>query len=339
MVHSENAQDLVSADTQIGPAPYRVLRLQPDRLHDLHLEEHGNPLGLPVVVLHGGPGAGLSRKQLTTFDPEVFRIITFDQRGAGRSLPSAEITDNTTAHLIADIELIRTHLGIERWLVAGGSWGSCLALAYGEAHPERCLGFRLHGIFLADDEDIDWWFYGSRKIFPDHWEVFAEFVAEEERDDLLGAYYRRLTSGDPDLEMAAALSLRGFSGRTQTFRPDPAHVERLLQPKAALAVSRLFTHYCVNRGFLRPGQLLGEIDRIRHCPAEIVQARYDTVTPAATAWKLHKAWPEAQFTIVTEANHQSTTGPMAEALSAAARRLAQRLRQKDPQSSKEPSLG
>ncbi|MBU1314308.1 MAG: prolyl aminopeptidase [Alphaproteobacteria bacterium] len=299
--------------------------VQADSLHRLYVEEHGSPTGIPVVVLHGGPGAGMSRKQIETFDPSAFRIIIFDQRGAGQSTPHADLRDNTTAKLIADLELLRAQLGIERWLVSGGSWGSCLALAYAQAHPDRCLGLRLHGIFLAGRDDIDWWFNGVRAIFPDEWEAFSTFIPEGERHDLLSAYHRRLTSGNADEETAAALSLRGFSARTQTFLPDPDHVAALMEPKAALAVARLFTHYCINDAFLAPGQLLQGVDRVRHLPCEIVQGRYDTVTPMASAWRLHRAWPEAGFTVVTEANHQSTKGPLFEELKRASERLHAKL--------------
>jgi proline iminopeptidase len=299
-----------------------------DDTHTLYVEEHGSRNGVPVVILHGGPGAGISSRQVQTFDPSAFRIVTFDQRGAGKSTPHASLTGNTTDALIADIEAVRAALGIDRWLVAGGSWGSCLALAYGQAHPQRCLGFRLHGIFLAGREDIDWWFNGVRSIFPDEWEEFAGFIPEAERGDLLAAYHRRLTSGNAQEEAAAALSLRGFSAKTQTFLPDPAHVAALLDPKAALAVARIFTHYCVNSAFMTPGQLLANMDRIRHLPCQIVHGRYDTVTPMLSAWRLHRAWPEAGFTIVTEANHQSTKGPLFDELKAASERLWHQLGEK-----------
>lgn len=297
-------------------------RLKVSDIHELAIYDYGNPDGIPAVFLHGGPGAGTSAKQVANFDLDTYRVITFDQRGCGQSTPLAELKDNNTQALIADIERIREVLGIERWLVTGGSWGSCLALAYGQAHPERCLGFRIHGIFLAQPEDLDWWFHGSRAIFPDHWQEFAEFVPEAERGDLLTAYYKRLTSGDAEIEQAAAQSLRGFSARTQTLEPSADHISNLLQPDAALAVSKIFTHYCVNNAFLPAGALLDNLHRIRHLPAEIVQGRYDTVTPMMTAWKLKAAWPEANFTIVTLANHQSTVGPMVEALSNASSRLA-----------------
>lgn len=307
-------------DTEI--LPNREFRLVVSTTHELSVLEYGDPEGIPAVFLHGGPGAGVSAKQIASFDLAAYRVVTFDQRGAGRSTPTAEISENTTQHLIADMERIREVLGIEQWLVAGGSWGSCLALAYGIAFPQRCLGFRLHGIFLADQDDIDWWFHGCRAIFPDHWQEFAEFIPPEERGNLLKAYYARLTCGDQAVELAAAKALRGFSARTQTFEPSLDHVRQLLHPDAALAVSRIFTHYCMNRAFLPKGHLLENIDLIRHLPAEIVQARYDTVTPMATAWKLRNAWPEAAFTIVTLSNHQSTVGPMAKELEAASRRLA-----------------
>lgn len=304
---------------------HRSFFLDVDEEHTLYIEEHGNENGIPVVILHGGPGAGISSKQIQTFDLTAFRIITFDQRGAGKSTPHASLNGNSTEALITDIETVRVALGVERWLVAGGSWGSCLALAYGQAYPQSCLGFRLHGIFLAGREDIDWWFNGVRSIFPDEWEEFAGFIPESERGDLLTAYHRRLTSGNAQEEVAAALSLRGFSAKTQTFLPDPGHVAALLEPKAALAVARIFVHYCVNGAFLKPDQLLANIDRIRHLPCQIVHGRYDTVTPMLSAWRLYRAWPEAGFTVVTEANHQSTKGPLFDELKAAAERLWHRL--------------
>lgn len=291
---------------------FQTHRLKVDPPFELYIEECGNPEGIPAVFLHGGPGAGFKLSQRRTFDPDRFRMIFFDQRGAGRSTPAAEIAGNDTQALIADIERIRAYLGVDRWLVSGGSWGSCLSLAYGEAHPDRCLGFRLHGVFLARRAEIDWWFHGGRSIFPDCWDDLAGFVPEDERDDLLQAYYRRLTSDDPALRQEAALNLRRFSARTQTFVPDPDHVRALTAPEAALPLARLFTHYCVNGGFLEEGQLLRDIGRIRHLPAEIVQGRYDVVCPMTSAWDLHKAWPEARFTCVDLANH--VTSPLAPAL-------------------------
>ncbi|WP_347266761.1 prolyl aminopeptidase [Paracoccus sp. (in: a-proteobacteria)] len=301
---------------------FTTLRLAVDGLHELHVERHGTRGAIPTVVLHGGPGAGISPLALATIDPARHDIVLFDQRGAGKSTPLAEFRDNTTAHLIADIEAIRRELGFERWLVIGGSWGSFLSLAYAQAHPERVLGLRLHGIFLAGDEDVHWWFQGIRSIFPDHWQVFAGHVEPEERGDLLSAYYRRLTSQDPAVVDAAAWHLRNFSARTQTFEPQEDHVANLLAtPGKYLAVSRLFAHYCVHRGFMPPGAILAGIDRIRQIPTAILQGRYDMVTPMASAWKLHQHWPEAGFEIVTLANH-AATGAMAEAQRRATDRLA-----------------
>ncbi|MBA8881065.1 prolyl aminopeptidase [Phyllobacterium myrsinacearum] len=302
-----------------------LYRLQVDDLHNLYIEEHGNPKGVPVIFLHGGPGAGLNVKHAATFDHDVFRVILFDQRGSGKSTPHASIERNTTQDLIADIEKIRVHLEIDTWIVAGGSWGSCLALAYGQSFPQRCLGFRLNGIFLAAPHEIEWWFQGSRTIFPDYWEEFAAPVAVERRHALLPAYYEWLTCGDSKTELDAAIRLRTFSGFTQTFHPDPEHVRSLTHPQAALAVSRLFTHYCINGAFMAEKQLIRNIDSIRHLPCEIVQGRYDTVTPMSAAWALKTAWPEAGFKVVTDANHQSTVEPMVTALRQATDRLAEKL--------------
>lgn len=299
-----------------------TLRLAVDGLHELHIERHGTPGAIPTVLLHGGPGAGISAAALATINPARHDIVAFDQRGAGRSTPSGELRDNTTQHLIADIEAIRRELGFDRWLVIGGSWGSFLSLAYAQSHPERVLGLRLHGIFLAGDADVDWWFHGIRHVFPDQWQEFAAHVPAEERGDLLAAYHRRLTSDDPAVVDAAAFSLRSFSARTQTLEPQEDHVANLLAgPEKYLPLARLFAHYCVNRGFLPRGAILGGIDRIRHIPAVILQGRYDMVTPMASAWALHQHWPEAAFEIVTLANHAST-GAMAEAQRRATDRLA-----------------
>jgi proline iminopeptidase len=303
--------------------PFRTHRLSVDPPHQLHVEECGNPAGIPAVFLHGGPGAGTRPFQRRTFDPDRFRIVLFDQRGAGRSTPSAELAGNTTDDLVADIERIREHLGIEAWLVAGGSWGSCLGLAYATAHPERCLGLRLHGIFLASEDEIRFWFHGIARFFPDHFEAFVAPIPEEERDDLLDAYYRRLIDPDPSIHMPAGRALRTFSARTQTLLPSEAHVAALTEPKAALEIGRIFTHYCVNRAFLAEGQLLDGVARLRDLPCEIVQGRYDVVTPMRSAWQLHRAWPEARLTIVDLANHVAT--PEAPALTRALTEATDRL--------------
>lgn len=304
---------------------FQVMRLPRDGGHELHIERFGTPGGIPTVVLHGGPGAGLVRSSVKTIDLERHDVILFDQRGCGQSTPLAELRDNTTAHLISDIEAIREFFGFEKWLVIGGSWGSFLGLAYAEAHPERVTGLRIHGIFLGGRNDVDWWFQGVRSVFPDHWEVFAGHVTPEERGDLVHAYHRRLISEEPGLAEAAAWHLRNFSARTQTFEPDDAHIANLLSsPEKYLPVSRLFAAYCVNHGFLPEGALLAGIDRIRHIPTEILQGRYDMTTPVRSAWDLHKAWPEAKFTLVTLSNHTASPDMQA-AQRAATERLADRI--------------
>jgi proline iminopeptidase len=307
--------------------PFRTHTLSVDPPHHLYVEESGNPEGIPAVFLHGGPGGGTRPYQRRTFDPDRYRIVLFDQRGAGRSTPSAELAGNTTDDLIADIERIRAHLGIEAWLVVGGSWGSCLGLAYAIAHPERCLALRLHGVFLATEDEIRFWFHGIARFFPDHFEAFVAPIPEDERGDLLQAYYRRLIDPDPSVHMPAARALRTFSARTQTLLPSEAHVAALTEPKAALEISRIFTHYCVNRAFLAEGQLLDGVAGLRDLPCEIVQGRYDVVTPMQAAWQLHRAWPEARLSIVDLANHVATpeAPALSRALTEATDRLADRL--------------
>lgn len=291
--------------------------------HVLYVEESGNPSGIPVVFLHGGPGAGAKPVQRRTFDPAVYRIILFDQRGCGRSKPSALLDGNETPALIADIERIREQLRIESWMVAGGSWGSLLALAYAIAHPERCRALRLHGVFLGRPQEVRFWFHGIGALFPDAFEIFAGHVAPEERGDLLKAYYTRLIDPNPDVHMPAAQALRGFSARTQTLLLSAAHVNNLTQPQAALEISRIFIHYCSNGFFMPENHVLNSIERIRHLPCEIVQGRYDVVTPAQSAWDLHRAWPEARFTLVELSNHVAT--PEAPDLNTALRAASDRL--------------
>lgn len=289
-----------------------VFRMSRPGGHELHIERHGARGGIPTVVLHGGPGAGLSQAALRTFDLDRHEIILFDQRGCGQSTPLGALADNTTQDLIGDIEAIRRHFGYDRWMVVGGSWGSCLGLAYAQAHPERVSAMRLHGIFLAGDADVDWWFQGVAAVFPDHWEIFAGHVGAEERGDLLSAYHRRLTSETPEEVEAAAWHLRNFSARTQTFEPDEAHIANLLSaPAKYVPVAKLFAQYCKHRAYLPKEGLLAGIDRHRHIPTEILQGRYDMTTPVRSAWALHKAWPEARFSIVTLTNHTAAPAMIA----------------------------
>jgi proline iminopeptidase len=297
--------------------PYRHGMLAVDSLHTLYWEECGNPDGEPVLFLHGGPGAGLSPRHRRFFDPAHYRIVLFDQRGAGKSTPLGEFRDNTTQLLVDDIERLRVMLGIEQWLVFGGSWGSTLALAYGEAHPQHCLGFVLRGIFLCTQAEIDWFLNGIRWFFP---EVHAEFVAPippDERGDLLHAYAKRLFSDDPATYMPAARSWSRYEGRCLFLRPDLDAIDAFSEDAVSLGIGRLEAHYFLHHGFLGDDQLVHNIDRIRHLPALIVQGRYDVVCPPATAARLHAAWPQAKFHLIADAGHSGFEPGIAAALVAA----------------------
>jgi proline iminopeptidase len=285
--------------------PHRTGRLALDGQHVMYWEESGNPRGLPVLFLHGGPGAGASPAHRRFFDPGHYRIVIFDQRGAGRSTPLGAIEENTTPLLVADIERLRVQLGIDRWLVFGGSWGSTLALAYGEAHPERCLGFILRGIFLCRQSEIEWFLYGMRSVFPDVWERFAGYLPPEERGDLLAAYRRRLLDPDPAVHLPAARQWSLYEGACSTLLPSDDALRHFGDDVVALGLARIEAHYFAHDIFLPPDSLLGGVDRIRHHPCVIVQGRYDMVCPAVTAFDLRAAWPEAQFRLVPDAGHSA----------------------------------
>ena len=283
--------------------------------HRMYWEESGNPKGVPVVFLHGGPGAGTAPAYRRFFDPECYRIVLFDQRGAGRSTPEAELTDNTTQHLVADIEKLRQHLRIERWIVFGGSWGSTLALAYGEAHPERCIGFILRGVFLFSAEEVDWFVgragqgSGMGWFFPEAHRAFASHIPPAEREDLLGAYYRRLTDSDPAVHKPAAAAWCAYENACS--RLIPAGKSGRQDQGAdhfyagALSMARIEAHYMVHGGFLAPDQLTKGLDVLAKHPAVIVQGRYDMVCPIATADRLARAWSGAQYRVVPDAGHSS----------------------------------
>ncbi len=273
--------------------------------HRLYWEESGNPEGVPVVFLHGGPGAGASPVHRQFFDPAHYRIAIFDQRGAGRSTPLGSLEANTTAHLVADIERLRAHLGVERWIVFGGSWGSTLALAYAENHPERCLGLVLRGIFLGRPAEIEWFLYGIRQLFPEPWREFAHFIPEAERGDLLGAYHRRLVDPDPEVHLPAARRWSVYEGSCSTLAPNPALVADFASDRVALGLARIEAHYFANHLFLPENFLLANVGRIRHIPTVIVQGRYDAVCPAVSADDLHLAWPEAEYHVVADAGHSA----------------------------------
>jgi len=306
--------------------PYNAGRLALDRIHTMYWEESGNPHGVPVVFLHGGPGAGSAPNHRRFFDPAHYRIVIFDQRGAGRSTPLGEVRDNTTPHLIADMEQLRQHLGIEQWLVFGGSWGSTLALAYGEVHPRRCLGFVLRGIFLCRQTEIDWFLYGLRNIFPEAWDKFAGIIPSSERHDLLGAYGRRLMDPDPAVHMPAARAWGIYEGSCSTLLPSPDTVAHFPSDVVALGLARMEAHYFMHDIFLPPNSLLENVSKLRRVPAVIVQGRYDAVCPIVSAHDLQHAWPEAEYIVVPDAGHSAWEPGICNELVRATERFKARLR-------------
>ncbi|MEZ5478842.1 MAG: prolyl aminopeptidase [Thiolinea sp.] len=275
-----------------------------DATHSLYIEECGEPDGIPVVFLHGGPGAGCEPWHRRFFNPERYRIILFDQRGCGRSTPHASLQNNTTWDLVADLERIRRHLGIEEWLVFGGSWGSTLALAYAETHPERVTGLILRGIFLARPRDIRWFYQeGASRIFPDCWQDFLAPIPEAERGDLLQAYYTRLTGENEIARMQAAKAWSNWEGRTANLVPLDSTVEHFSEPYTAMSVARLEAHYFMHNAFLEPDQLLRDARQLIDIPGIIIHGRYDMICPVEQAYALHEAWPEADFTILPDTGH------------------------------------
>jgi proline iminopeptidase len=287
--------------------PYDQGYLPLDGEHAVYYEQCGNEDGKPAVFVHGGPGGGGDTGARRFFDPRRYRIVVFDQRGAGRSRPAASLTDNTTAHLIADMERLRTLLGIKQWLVFGGSWGSTLSLAYAEAHPDAVSELVVRGIFLLRKQELNWFYqHGASVLFPDQWERFLAPIPVDERSDLLGAYHRRLLGDDEEAKLAAAHAWSYWEGATSHLLPDPAHTLPFEQLDFAIALARIETHYFVNAGFFASeDQLLDGVDRIRHIPAVIVQGRYDVVCPMETAWELAGRWPEANFRLVDNAGHSA----------------------------------
>lgn len=307
--------------------PYTTHRLAVEAPHVLHVEECGNPEGLPVLFVHGGPGAGCENYHRRYFDPEVYRIVLFDQRGAGRSTPHASLEHNTTWHLVADMERLRSHLGIERWVLFGGSWGATLSLAYAETHPERVLGLVLRGIFLCRPWEIRWFYQdGANHVFPDHWQDFVAPIPEAERHDLLQAHYRRLTGEDEIARMRSAEAWSLWEGRTATLRPNPSVIAHFGSPHTALALARIEAHYFVHDTFLEPDQLLRHAHRLQDIPGYLVHGRYDMVCPLASAWDLHRAWPQAKLEIVPDAGHSAAEPGIVSALVQATIGLAAHLR-------------
>lgn len=306
--------------------PHASGRMPLDARHAMYWEVSGNPDGIPVVFLHGGPGSGASPSHRRFFDPARYRIVIFDQRGSGRSTPLGAIEDNTTPLLIADIERLRRHLGVERWLIFGGSWGSTLALAYGEAHPERCLGFVLRGIFLCRPSEIEWFLYGMRSVFPDVWRNFAQYIPAAERDDLLAAYRRRLEDPDPAVHLPAARTWSLYEGACSTLMPSEDAMRHFGDDGVALGLARIEAHYFAHDIFLPRDSLLANVGRIRHLPCVIVQGRYDMVCPAVSAFDLKAAWPEAELIVVPDAGHSAWEPGIRAHLVAAVARFAEKPR-------------
>ncbi|SFQ05581.1 prolyl aminopeptidase Serine peptidase. MEROPS family S33 [Nitrosomonas cryotolerans] len=293
--------------TECFPAiePYDSGMLSLDETHTMYWEQSGNAQGIPVVFLHGGPGAGASPSHRRFFDPDHYRIIIYDQRGAGRSTPLGEIHNNTTPHLINDLEVLRQYLNIEKWLVFGGSWGSTLALAYGETHPERCLGFILRGIFLCRKREIDWFLYGLRHFFPEAWREFVAPLSATEQEQLLYAYYQRLMHPDPAVHMPAARAWSRYEGACSTLLPNPEIMQHFSDDTVALGLARMEAHYFSHNIFLPENYLLEQVQTLHEIPATIVQGRYDAVCPIISADDLHQAWPQAEYIIVDQAGHSA----------------------------------
>ena len=285
--------------------PFRTGRLPLDPRHVMYWEQSGNPRGAPVLFLHGGPGAGATAVHRRFFDPDYWRIVIFDQRGAGRSTPLGETADNSPAHLVADIERLRRELGIERWHVFGGSWGSTLALDYALTHTQRCAGLVLRGIFLCRTEEIDWFLYGVQRIFPEAWRNFSEFLPEAERGDLLAAYHRRLLDPNPAIHLPAARAWSLYEGACSTLLPNPDTAAAFGDDRLALGLARIEAHFFSCHLFTGDRDLVRRIDRIRHLPGVIVQGRYDMVCPIRSADLLARAWPEADYVVVPDAGHSA----------------------------------
>jgi proline iminopeptidase len=307
--------------------PYATHTLPVSAGHRLYVEECGRRDGIPVVFVHGGPGAGCEPWHRRFFNPEVYRIILFDQRGCGRSVPHAELDGNDTASLVADMEAIRELLGIERWVVFGGSWGSTLGLVYAETHPECVLGLILRGIFLCRPRDIHWFYQeGASFLLPERWQDFLAPIPERERGDLVSAYYRRLTGRDEVARMAAAKAWSLWEAHASTLLPKAAVVDHFGNPHTALSLARIECHYFMHDSFLQQDQILDNVHRLRDIPGVIVHGRYDVVCPVEQAWLLQRAWPGAELRVVPDAGHSALEPGIVDALVRATEQTAMRLR-------------
>lgn len=305
--------------------PYQTHQLKVDPPHVLHVEESGSPDGIPVLFVHGGPGAGCMPYHRTFFDPEVYRIILFDQRGCGRSMPHAELEGNNTQALVSDMEAIREMLGIERWVLFGGSWGSTLSLVYAETHPEKVMGLILRGIFLCRRKEIEWFYqHGASRVFPDHWEEFVSVIPEDERDNMVAAYYKRLTGENELARMGAAKAWARWEGLTSTLQPSKSVAASFTEPFTAMSLSRIECHYFMNDSFLEDNQILKNADKLADIPGVIVQGRYDIVCPMESAWELYQAWPECELNIIPDAGHAASERGIIDALVRATKKFADR---------------
>jgi len=307
--------------------PDQTHKLKVDDLHELYIEECGSPNGIPVLFVHGGPGAGSEEYHRRFFDPNVYRIILFDQRGSGRSTPHASLEHNTTQELVADMEKIREFLKVDRWVLFGGSWGSTLSLVYAETHPERVAGLILRGIFLCRPKEIQWFYQdGTNRIFPDFWQDFIHPIPEEERDDLVHAHYRRLTGDDEVARMASAKAWSLWEGRTANLAPKHEVVEFFGSPHTALSLARIEAHYFVNDCFLEPDQIIRDASKLKDIPGYIIHGRYDVICPLENAFELSKAWPLAQLEIVPNAGHSASEPGTVDALVQATIGMVSRIR-------------
>ena len=287
-------------------APYKTGRLDVGDGHSLYWEQCGNPDGKPVVFLHGGPGAGISENHRRQFNPAKYNILLFDQRGCGRSTPFASLEANTTWDLVSDIEKLRTEVaGVDQWQAYGGSWGSTLALAYAETHPDRVTEIILRGIFLFQQYELDWMYAdgGASQIFPDKWEDFVAPIPEGERSDFVEAYHKRLTGSDKDEQLRTAKAWSKWEADIVTLLPNPGNVEEFTEPDKAIAIARIENHYMINDGWLEEGQLLRDAAKLKGIPGVIVQGRYDCCTPPKAAWELKQAWPEVELNIIPDGGH------------------------------------
>lgn len=306
--------------------PYHCDYLPCQEPHQIYFEESGSPDGIPVLFVHGGPGGGCSASDRCFFDPEKYRIILFDQRGAGRSKPHAELMHNNTHALIEDMEALRQHLNVDKWLLFGGSWGSTLSLLYAQSHPDKVLGMILRGIFLCRQKDFNWFYQGgAAHVFPDYWQSFIKPIPEAERDNLISAYYQRLTSSNELAQMAAAKAWSLWEAQCATLRPNPDVVNHFTSPHTAISLARIETHYFIHDTFIDDGQILANMDKIGHIPGIIVHGRYDMVCSLDNATALYDKWPEADLNIIRDAGHSSREPGIVDALVKATQEFALRI--------------